>query len=108
MSNYTQKAVRGTGIIMGMGILAAVAAYITRIVLARNLGPEEFGLFSSVLTFVVFFLFFRDLGIGTALIKFIPELEAQKKYNEIKTYIGTALTIQLISSIIFVIGVFML
>ena len=73
MGNYAKKAVYGASIIFFMNILAAVISYITRIVLARELGPYNYGLFYSVFTFVAFFLFFRDLGLNTALVKHIPE-----------------------------------
>lgn len=99
--NYTKKAVTGAGINLVMGLGAAAIAYITRIVLARNLGPTDYGLFSSVLTFVMFFLFFRDLGLGQALIKHIVEFKVNHGYNEIKTAIQSVVLTQLLSSILF-------
>ena len=67
MANYTKKAIKGAGITLIMSILAAVVAYVTRIILARNLGPYEYGLFSAVFTFIIFLLFFRDLGLRQSL-----------------------------------------
>ena len=103
MTNYTKRAVRGAGIIFLMSMLASVLAYVTRIVLARNLGPAEYGSFSSVLTFVIFFLFFRDLGFPSAIIKYTSHFAATKEYGKIKSVLATALSVQMLVSIIFVI-----
>ena len=102
MVNYTKRAVRGAGITLIMSILAAVVAYVTRLVLARNLSVEEYGLFYSVFTFIILFLFFRDLGLGQALVKYMAEFKVNNQFNEIKTAIVSVFSIQLFSSIIFV------
>lgn len=100
MSNYTKKAIRGAGATFLMGILAAAVSYIFRIILARSLGPEDFGLFYSVLTFIIFFLFFRDLGLGPSLVKHIAKFRVNKENDNIKTAIFSVLNFQIISSII--------
>src|SRR3989344_8900284 len=96
---YTSKIARGIGAIFFMSIFSNFIAYLIRIILARNLSPYEYGLFYSVFTFVIFFLFFRDLGLGQAVTKHIPEFYIQKKYNSIKTIIISALSFQLLSSL---------
>ncbi len=98
MVSYARKAVRGASITLILGIIASLIAYLTRIVLARNLAPEEYGLFYAVFTLVIFFLFFRDLGLGQALIKSITEYRVQGKLNEIKTAILAVFSIQFTSS----------
>lgn len=97
---YTNRIVRGVGAIFLMSIFSNFIAYLTRIVLARNLSPYEYGLFYSVFTFVIFFLFFRDLGLGQAVIKHIPEFNIQKRYDSIKTIIFSALSFQFLSSLL--------
>lgn len=101
MAGYTHKAVRGIGWALLFTILASIVAYLTRIILARKLPPAEYGLFYAVFTFVIFFLFFRDLGLGQALVKYVSEYKAKNDYNAIKTCIFSVFTIQLISSILF-------
>jgi len=98
---YTRKAVRGASWIFLMSMLASLIAYLTRIVLARHLGPADFGLFYAVFTFVIFFLFFRDLGFPISLVKFVAQFKAQEQYGKIKSVILTVFCFQLISSIIF-------
>lgn len=98
---YVKKAVHGASTIFLMTLVAGLISYGTRVVVARNLGPEEYGLFTSVFTFVVFFLFFRDLGLGTALVKYIASSRAAGKFNEIKTAITSVFVLQFASSLFF-------
>ena len=49
---------------------------------------------------VIFFLFFRDLGLGQALVRYVSAFKAENKFNEIKTTIVTIFLIQLPSSLI--------
>lgn len=100
MTNYTQIAIRGTAITLVMHALATVAAYLTRIVLARSLTTTEVGLFYAVFNLIIFFLFFRSLGLNEALAKYIAEFRAQEKFDEIKTALVSSLSLQLVSSII--------
>lgn len=98
---YLKKAIKGAGVTFVMTLLALLIAYATRVVIARVLGPEEYGLFSAVLTFVLFFLFFRNLGLGVSLVKYISEFKVYNKFNQIKSAIIGVLTFQIISSFIF-------
>jgi len=77
-------------------------------VLARELGPTEFGLFFAVFTFVSFFGFFKDAGLGYTLVKYIPEFEVKKKYHEIKSAIFSVFIVKLVSSSILGVVLFLL
>ncbi len=98
---YSKKILKGLSVILCMNILASLAAYITRVILARNLQPAEFGLFYAVFTFVTFFLFFRDFGLSKSGVKFIADFNAKEKYDELKTTIFSVGISQLIVSLIF-------
>ena len=100
MTSYTKIAIRGTAITLVMHTFATVAAYLTRIVLARSLTTTEVGLFYAVFNLIIFFLFFRSLGLNEALAKYIAEFRAQEKFDEIKTALVSSLSLQLVSSII--------
>ncbi len=99
MANYTRKAVKAAGLVFVLGIIASFSSYFTRIFLARNLTPEEYGLFYAVFTFVLFVLIFRSLGLGTAVVKFIAQYNVKKDYSKIKTLIVSANLFQLLSSL---------
>ncbi len=98
---YTRKLVRGSSFVFLMSILAAGIAYFTRIILARSLTPAEYGLFFAIFAFFGPFIFFRDLGLNQALVKFIPELNVKKKFNKLKTMVVAAFSWQIISLVIF-------
>jgi O-antigen/teichoic acid export membrane protein len=107
MTNYTKKAAHGSAVVFIGIMLAAFLGYLIRVVLARNLTVKEYGLFYAVYTFVLFFYLFKDLGFGTATIKYISEFNVNKENNLIKSIISYTLTIQLISSGI-VVGAFLI
>lgn len=102
MVNYTKKAVKGASLVFIFSIVSAFLSYILRIVLARGLSPEEYGLFFAIFTFFMFFLLFRDLGLGNALIKYVAEYQAKKDYSKIKTLIVSTFLFQIISTSIIV------
>ncbi len=90
MTSYLQRAVKGTGVLFVLGVVSYFFGYLTRIILARNLSVEQYGLFYAVLSFIVFSTIFADMGLGNALIKFIAQYEAKKKFSKIKTLILSA------------------
>ncbi|MEK6809671.1 MAG: flippase [Nanoarchaeota archaeon] len=100
MVNYVGKILRGSGLMFAMTFIAALFSYGTRVMVARKLGPEQYGLFAAVFTFIMFFLFFRDLGLGTALVHFIAKARVQERYNDIKTAIVSVFLMQFLSSTI--------
>jgi len=82
--NYTKTLVRGSGIVFIVAIFSAILGYLLRILLARNLTIEEYGLFYAVFAFVNVIASFRTFGVGQALIKFIPEFKLNEDYSSIK------------------------
>jgi len=85
--SYTRRAVRGTALVFIINVIAAFVGYLIRMVLARNLTPAEYGLFFAVLTLINFLAIFKSLGLGSALIKYIPEFQVKNKLNLIKNSI---------------------
>ncbi len=96
---YAARAVRGVSVVFLAGILASAAAYLLRIILARTLLPEDYGLFYAVFTFVILLLFFRDWGFHSALTRHIPLFLAQKKGDDLKTAVYSTFTLQFLASI---------
>ncbi len=103
MANYTQKAVKGTGMVFVTMMGASFLAYFLRIVLTKYLSVDQYGLFYAVMNFMMFLLIFRDMGLGSALNKFIPHYKVKKDYSKLKTIVVSALSFQIIFSLIIVI-----
>lgn len=108
MKNYTKHAIKGTVVVFVISLLAAILGYVVRVVLARNLSLEDFGLFYAVFAFLALLGIFKSLGFDKALIKFIPEFYHQKNNNLIKSSIIYVTAIQFITNSIIIIAVYLL
>lgn len=108
MASYIKKLIEGSSFIFIIGILAAFIAFLTRIVLTRNLSLEEYGLFCAVFVFVSFFSFLRNLGLGASLIKYIPEFRVKERFDLIKSVIIITSSLRIFISLVFAIAFFLL
>ncbi|MBI2135153.1 flippase [Candidatus Woesearchaeota archaeon] len=108
MESYTKFAVRGATTILLISIIAAILGYVVRVLLARNLSVEEFGLFYAVFAFVGIFGIFKSLGFDRALAKFIPEFVHKKKSSMIKNCIMYSAFIQLLTNSVVIIVLYIL
>lgn len=101
MTNYVKKAVFGIGWVFIFSLFAMFFAYLFRLLLARNLSPEEFGFFYAVIAFVTFVHTFHDPGLKSALIKIIPEFLVNKQTEKISRMISQTLIIWISLSAIY-------
>jgi len=108
MSSYTKFAVKGVGIVFIFSIVAAFLGYLVRLVMAKNLSVEDFGLFYSIFAFLGMLGIFKSLGFDKALIKFIPQFRHEKRDDLIKSSIIYVAAIQLITNSIIIISIYFL
>lgn len=94
MSNYAERVAKGGFIILVLAMLTSAIGYLLRLYLARNLSTEDFGLFYAVMAFLSLFWVFKEMGIGPAIAKYIPELMVKKRLSEIKTSIASIMLLQ--------------
>lgn len=106
MTNYSKKLIKGTSLIFTASVISAGLGYLLRILLARNLSIEDYGLFYAVFAFVGLLASFRGFGIGQALMKYIPEFKLQKKFSFIKKGIVYYFFVQFITYSILLIILF--
>ncbi|MBI5065256.1 flippase [Candidatus Woesearchaeota archaeon] len=104
--NHKKSLLEGTFYILVTSLAAGGVSYFIRLLLARNLSLENYGLYYSVFSFVSVFLLFRDLGLSNALVRTIAKLKVENKFWDIKTAIMAVLTMQTISSSIIFLGLF--
>ncbi len=100
MASYARKALHGAATVFVLSLFSALAAYLFRMLLARRLSIEDYGLFFALFAFINLLVLFKDLGQGYALLKFIPELKVAHNWNRIKSLIASSFLIQLVSSAI--------
>ncbi len=98
MTEYGRRAIQNTTIFFLLSIISALSAYLLRFFLARKLTVAEYGLFFALISFINILALFKDLGLGYALLRFIPELQVKNKLEEIKSLIIASSVLQLISS----------
>ncbi|AJF61461.1 Polysaccharide biosynthesis protein [archaeon GW2011_AR15] len=101
MAEYSKKIVKGTITVLIFTFLSALLGYVLKFVFARYLQVEEIGLFYSVLGFILFFAFIRDLGLSDSLTYFIPRFKVDNKKKNIKSAILFTLYIQMAIGILF-------
>jgi len=68
---YLEKGLRNLGNSFLFGAVAVLVGYIARVILARTLPLEEFGLLYAAISSVTFLTLFTNLGLGSAQVKFI-------------------------------------
>ncbi|MCX6818584.1 MAG: oligosaccharide flippase family protein, partial [Candidatus Aenigmarchaeota archaeon] len=106
MTNYTERVFKGAVTVFLISIVGMFIAYLFRIFLARNLSVEDFGLFYAIIAFTGLLALFRDLGLNSALIKYIPEFLVKKEFEKIKYSIISVTFIQLIIIFILILPFF--
>ena len=88
--------------------LIGVLNYIIRISFANNLTQSEYGLFYSVLTFILFLKPFATLGLGNALIYFVNKYVVKKDKKAIKQTIFLSFIFQITLTFVICIIIFLL
>jgi len=86
--SYARRLVKGSAIVFTALVFSGLVGFLLRMFLARNLSIEEYGLFYAVFALVSFFALFRDLGLNSALVKYIPEFSMRKDFGSIKSSIA--------------------
>ena len=78
---------------------STVISTIASILLARLLGPDNYGLYSIALVLPGLFVGVVKLGLGPALTHFAARLRAERKLKEVSKFIETGLLFEIIVSL---------
>ncbi|MBU1200453.1 oligosaccharide flippase family protein [Patescibacteria group bacterium] len=95
-SLLTSQTSKDTAISLAGSGVVAVAGVVFTILLARALEPESFGIYSSLAAIVGIVSVLGDLGIGSALVNFLPKLP-----NKRQVLVATSFWFQIIIATIF-------
>jgi len=104
MKSYTRKAVVGVVSLFVMYAFSLLFGFAFRVLLARELTVGEYGLYYSLMSFFSIVFLFRDLGLYTSLVKFLPEWIVHKKDSEIKQAVILSLCYSTIVSILMILA----
>lgn len=92
---------KGAGIAFVGLFLGKLFAYLTRIFIARNLGPEAYGLISMGIAIISILGTIALLGFGEGLTRFIAFYCGKKKLGKVKSGITSAFKMSIPISILF-------
>ena len=106
--NATSEVLFGSMILTLFSIFAAIIAYFTKIMLVQNLTVEEYGLFFSVLTLILFLQVFISLGLPSGLKRTIAKFRVHEENGKIKSIIIGSFMIQMSMALLVMIILFLL
>ncbi|MEW5896113.1 MAG: oligosaccharide flippase family protein [Nanoarchaeota archaeon] len=106
MVDFTQRVLKGAGIIFGTSLISSAFAYLIRLILARKLTPEEFGLFFAVYSFVLIVGWIKSLGLPSSIQKLVPEFRIKNEITSIKFVMFFSFLFNLMTSLIVLVIVF--
>lgn len=106
--NATREVLYGSVLLTFFSIVAGAVAYLTKIVLVQNLSVEEFGLFFSVLTLILFLQVFISLGLPTGLARTIAKFRVTGEFAKIKSIIMGSFGVQMSMALLVMIVLFVL
>jgi len=90
-----------TSFIVFIGLMISkILGYLYRIIIARYYGPEVYGLFALAFSIIMFFGAIGSLGLMDGLLRFIPRLRAQKKFDEARYLFNRTIRIYLVIGIV--------
>ncbi|WP_296877726.1 flippase [uncultured Methanobrevibacter sp.] len=101
MANKVKTAFANMGWMMISQIIASICAFIWTIVTAWYLGPSDYGIFGSAVSFAALFGIIIDFGLPTLLVRAIStDFESEHKY------LDNAVSLKLFLSVLYILTVF--
>jgi len=90
-----KKLLSGSSLVMAFKVAGAGAGYIFAYLITSNYGAEAFGIFELSLTALTIASLFARLGLGGALVRFIPEFVEKGDYVRLRKVYKLALSLSL-------------
>ncbi|MEM3519383.1 MAG: flippase [Candidatus Hadarchaeales archaeon] len=89
--------VRASTMLFIVWIFASFIGLFVRIFLTRSLSREDYGVFFATIAFFSIFSF-RDLGFNQSMLKYLPEFNVRKEYDNMKSSIAICFFVTVIYS----------
>lgn len=100
--NKGMKLLAKSTLVVFIGLfLSKILSYVYRIVIAREFGPDIYGVFSLAIMVVGWFMVFSSLGLKEGLLRYIPLFRGKKEKEKIKFVFRFVFKISLVSGIFF-------
>lgn len=101
LASSIKQVAKGMGIIFIGIALGRGIGFLTKVIIGRSLGPEEFGLFNIGYAILMLFTIIALLGLPEGVSTFIPRYKAKNEPRKLKGTITSSLKIAAISSLFF-------
>lgn len=83
MTSLKEKVIKGSVLVIILSLLGSIFAYMIRVLYARTLSVEGYGLFYAVFGLFSIISVHTDLGFGEAISYFVPKYFKSKKYKQL-------------------------
>ncbi len=103
LDGQSKLLIKNSGWVFFSNFFSTGLAFIRSVVIARGLGPEIFGTYAMIVSFVGLIQEFLNLNVGTALIKFGAVFHAEKRNDKLLALVKGSLYISIIMALISVI-----
>ncbi len=100
-SIVTSRLTRDTSMVLFGNFISSILAVVFTIFAARFLGPENWGIIAAVGSLITILVAVCDLGLSSALFRFVSKKWAQGEKNEALAVIKTIWTLRLITVSVF-------
>jgi O-antigen/teichoic acid export membrane protein len=84
-------------IVMGGSGISSVLGFLFVFIVARRLGPTNFGIYATIIGYASFLASIADFGVSQSLVRFVNESDSEK---ERKKWVGTSLLFVLTATLI--------
>ena len=103
LDSFLKRIVKTSLIVFIAVIISKILGYVYRITIARNFGPETYGLFSLAVMLIGFFALFSALGLDSGVLRYASFFRGKNENNKIR-YIFR-LSLKIIISLALVTGI---
>ncbi len=85
----TQRSQRGALTAFAIRIASAAIAFFSQVLLARWIGPHEYGVFTYIWVWVIVIGTLCAAGFATSVVRFVPEYQEKKQPDLVRGFIRT-------------------
>lgn len=103
-----RKLLSGSGLVLFFKVMGSLAGYLIAFVVTKKYGADTFGLFELGLTFLTIFSVLGRMGLDGALVRFIPEHQANENFSTLRAAYRFALSAALPLSVLLGVSLFFL
>lgn len=102
----TQQIVRGGVVVFGGTLIAQFVGMVVTLWVARNLGPDQYGLFSLAISILLPIATVASFGLDISLVRFLSVYSANDESSDMLSALHAALIMALVFSVIFAVAVY--